>query len=119
MNSLEKFVAYQKAVEFLAISYTLIEDIPRGHAELCDQLKRSSLSVVLNIAEASGKISPKDKRKHFAIARGSALESFAALDVCRVMELMEMSSFQPSKALLEEVIAMLSSLCREKKKAQE
>lgn len=38
---------------------------------LRDQLLRASSSVVLNIAEGSGKITPKDRRKFFAIALGS------------------------------------------------
>jgi hypothetical protein len=38
---------------------------------------------VLNIAEAAGKPTAGDNRKHFAIARGSALECGAALDTLR------------------------------------
>ena len=115
MNSLEKFAVYRKSIKFLAIAYSVVECIPRGHATLCDQLKRSSLSICLNIAEASGKVTVNEKRQHFTIARASALESLAAVDVCRVIKIIDEGSFLAAKPLLEEIIAMLSILCRGKR----
>ncbi len=115
MNSLEKFTVYRKSIELLAMVYQIIERLPRGHATLSDQLKRSVLSVCLNIAEASGRVSVSEKRQHFTIARGSALESFAAIEVCRVINIIDESSFVLAKDLLEEIIAILSVLSREKR----
>ena len=66
----EKLDVDQKATEFLAIAYQLIESIPKGNGNVVDQLKRASVSVVLNIAEAAGHPSPAKAQHHFAIARG-------------------------------------------------
>ena len=71
-----RFRAYALAVEFHRAVQALA--IP---SYLRDQLFRASSSVVLNIAEGSGKTSPADKRRYFAIALGSFRESCAALDL--------------------------------------
>ena len=46
-----------------------------------DQLDRASTSIPLNIAEGNGKFTGDDRCRFFDMARGSALESAAALDV--------------------------------------
>ena len=43
--------------------------------------------------------------------RGSALESYAVLDASNVLELVEEGEVNTAKALLQEVIAMLTVLC--------
>ena len=53
---------------------------------ICDQLARASFSIVLNIAEGSGKSSNNDRKKYFTIARGSVFECVAVLDILREQE---------------------------------
>jgi four helix bundle protein len=53
----------------------------RGQAAVRDQLGRASLSIVLNIAEGAGRFSPRDKARFYGMARGSACECAAVLDV--------------------------------------
>lgn len=50
-------------------------------ANLRDQLRRASSSVVLNTAEGFGSTSRGVKRRHYEIARGSAMECVAILDL--------------------------------------
>ena len=66
----EKLEVYQKSIQFLAVSVKIAAALPRGYGELTDQLKRASLSLPLNIAEASGRTGSSDNARHFAIARG-------------------------------------------------
>ena len=66
-------LAFQSRVAHLAWA--------RGNANVRDQLSRAALSIVLNIAEGSGRFSPPDKARLYAIARGSACECAAILDV--------------------------------------
>lgn len=108
----EKLDVYQKATEFLAIAYQLIESIPKGNGNIVDQLKRASVSVVLNIAEAAGHPSPAKAQHHFAIARGSALECGAVLDTCRILNIGSQGLMPKGKDLLISVVAMLSKMCR-------
>ena len=48
---------------------------------LRDQFERASLSIVLNLAEGSGKPTTKDRRKFYAIAMGSLRETQALLKI--------------------------------------
>jgi four helix bundle protein len=64
-----------KEVVFLVSTFTY------KYYYLSDQLKRSSLSVVLNIAEGSSKQSDKDFNRFLTIALGSVDETVAALEV--------------------------------------
>ncbi len=58
----------------------LLQKLPKTIA-VRDQLDRASTSIVLNLAEGNGKFTPPDRCRFFDIARGSALECAAALDV--------------------------------------
>lgn len=108
----ERLDVYQKAIEFFAIAVKLIATIPKGYATVADQLRRASVSSVLNIAEAAGKPTAGDNKKHFAIARGSALECGAVLDTLRVLGSGEIALIESGKGLLVDIVSMLTKLCR-------
>ena len=76
----EKLNVYQESIDFVAWVADLLETIPKSMA-VHGQLDRASTSVPLNIAEGNGKFTPRDRCKFFDIARGSALECAACLDV--------------------------------------
>ena len=107
----EKLDVYQKSIQFLVLSTRISADIPKGNAELVDQLKRAALSVPLNIAEACGRTGSRDNSKHFTIARGSALECGAIVDICLALGYLEKERFIEAKRLLVSVVAMLTKLC--------
>ncbi len=46
-----------------------------------DQLGRASFSIVLNIAEGSGKFSRRDRKNYFTTSRASIFECIAILDI--------------------------------------
>ena len=72
----KNFRTYDIAVEF----YRLAGSIKlAGH--LKDQLSRAASSIVLNLAEGSGRLTAKDQRKFFSIAYGSLRECRAVLDL--------------------------------------
>ncbi len=48
-----------------------------------NQLQRASLSVILNIAEGSGRSTKNDRRNFFTIARASLFECVAIFDLLR------------------------------------
>lgn len=82
----EKLDVYQVSIQFVATAVAMSEQIPKGYAALADPLRRAAWSIPLNIAEGVGKPSVSDQARFHAIARGSAMECGAILDVVRAAE---------------------------------
>jgi four helix bundle protein len=76
-----RLVAYQVAVELLI----LVRDARLRDAVLREQALKSAKSACLNIAEAAGRVSPADKARVFAIARGEVVEACAAVELAGVL----------------------------------
>jgi four helix bundle protein len=108
----EKLDVYQCALRFATVAFRILEKMPRGHAELSDQLKRATLSIPLNIAEGAGKPTDKDRSRFHAIARGSAMECGAILDMLHLQALADPPAIIEAKSLLVRIVAMLSKMCR-------
>jgi four helix bundle protein len=77
-----------------------------------DQLDRASTSVPLNIAEGNGKFSAKDRARFLEMARGSALECAACLDVLLVRKLVSETQMAEQKERLARIVQMLIGLLR-------
>ena len=107
----ERLDVYQRAIEFLVVVARIISELPGGNASLTDQLRRAALSVPVNVAECVGRSSAPDRRRHYAIARGSAMECAAILDACRVMQLASPDLLAEGRSLLLRVVQMLSKMC--------
>ena len=101
----EKLDAYRVALEFHALACQLLPK--RGYAELRDQLDRASISIVLNIAEGCGRRSPADKGRFYSMARGSATECAAILDLLGVRRLVDDRLRRRARPLLVRVVQML------------
>ena len=81
---------------------------PALSANLRDQLLRASSSAVLNTAEGFGSASHGVKRRHYEIARGSAMECVAILDLAVALGLQD--DVAASRALFTRAAMMLSKL---------
>jgi four helix bundle protein len=112
MLSFQRLDVYRLAVEFLACSATLPQKLPRGHSALTEQLPRAALSVPLNIAEGAGRVSTADGARHYAIARGSAMECAAIVDALRVLAVVDEHEHKRATELLARIVAMLTKMCR-------
>ena len=110
--SYERLDVYRCSIEFVVLVAPLLETLPRGNAALADQLKRASMSVPLNVAEAAGKTSRADRSRYYATARGSAMECAAIIDVCRALGVLDDALGNQAKGLLVRVVAVLTKLCR-------
>ena len=72
---------YRLAINYTAESFAVARDLSGVHRHARDQWLRASQSIPLNIAEGNGKFTSSDRCRFFDIARGSALECAACLDV--------------------------------------
>ena len=87
MLSFQRLEVSQRSIEFLALALEVIAELPtKGHADIADRLRRAAQSQPLNIAEGAGRTSRPDIAKHYTIARGSAMECAAILDVMRLQQ---------------------------------
>src|SRR4030095_1925515 len=77
----ERLDVYQRALEVLDLCDEIIEQMPPGRAHLKDQLDRAATSIVLNVAEGAGELSPDEKCRFYRIARRSATEAGAILHI--------------------------------------
>jgi four helix bundle protein len=111
MLSHERLDVYQRSIEFLAAALLIAEKLPRGQAPLADQFRRAAMSIPLNIAEGSGRAPGSADRARFrGIARGSAMECGAILDVVRLLDVAPDAHSAQAKSLLTRIVEMLSKM---------
>lgn len=113
MLSFQKLRVYQETIQFLAFTMEVLDGLPKGHADLADQLRRAAQSQPLNIAEGAGRRTPADQARFYTHARASAMEAASALDVMLVMKLVRPPTHARGIALLEGIVSMLFGLCGE------
>lgn len=63
MLSFQRLDVDQRSIEFLALVVEVKRALPRGHAELADQLLRAAQSRPLDIAEGAGRRSAADQAR--------------------------------------------------------
>ena len=105
----EKLDVYREAIAFVSWVDELLERIPKGLA-VYTQLDRASTSIPLNIAEGNGKHTAADRCRFFDIARGSALECAACLDVLVAKK--RIDSADCGQSVLVSIVSMLVGLIR-------
>jgi four helix bundle protein len=104
--AVDRLDVYRAALDFAALA-SRVRVTP---ASLRDQIERASASIVLNLAEGVGRTSRPDQAHFFAIARGSALECAAVLDLLRARGVLAIDVHREGRALLVRVVQMLSRL---------
>jgi four helix bundle protein len=107
----EKLDVYQESVAFCGWVGDLLSEIA-AKAAAKDQLDRASTSLPLNIAETNGKFSNADRARFLEIARGSALECAACLDVLVVRRLIATERIVPAKVQLVRIVNMLMGMLK-------
>ncbi len=109
MFDFEKFSVYIKAEEFYVKALKILSN-SKINKSIKDQLKRASLSIVLNIAEGAGKYSKNDKKNFYVVAKGSVNECVAIIRILRIEKQITNELFQSAYSDLLEIAKMLSAL---------
>jgi four helix bundle protein len=76
------------------------------------QLERAAASVVANIAEAAGRESVTDRKRHWAIARGSATEAGGLVEVAWRLKALGDGDRRMIRSLLLRTTWMLTAMIR-------
>jgi four helix bundle protein len=107
----EKLNVYQVALEFNGWVGDLLATV-EAKAAAKDQLDRAATSIPLNLAEGNGKFSRRDRARFFDIARGSALEAAASLDVLVSRKVITHAQVVAAKEQLVRIVNMLMGLLK-------
>ncbi|OGY63664.1 MAG: hypothetical protein A3I24_00870 [Candidatus Harrisonbacteria bacterium RIFCSPLOWO2_02_FULL_41_13b] len=99
---------YKDSKSFFRQIILLVKEFPKEYRfEFISQLIRSSLSIVLNIAEGSGKNSDKELNRYISIAMGSVNETLAILDVLRDCQFLTEAQFNNLQQQLDQIDSQL------------
>ncbi len=110
MFDFEKLIVYQKAKGFNKLTYNYLKQTKTLDRTTNDQLRRASLSIMLNIAEGSGRFSKPDRRNFFVIARGSVFECVAIFDFLNDEKLLNEELHQSFYGQAEELSKILFAM---------
>ena len=106
-----KLIAYQKAKEVVKRTYKLLKKFPAEERyAMCDQLRRSSVSVTSNIAEGVNRFSIKDKAHFIEIAYGSLMEVSFQFEIAEDLGYITTDDRSSMDLLIEEDARLLSGL---------
>lgn len=81
MFDFEKLEVYKKSKELNKEILRFLKENRNIDSFLRDQLRRASISIVINIAEGSGKYSKPDKKNFYTTARGSVYECVSLFEI--------------------------------------
>jgi len=102
---------WQKSIDLIEFVYRSVRDFPREEIYgLTSQIKRSAISIPLNIAEGCGRESTKEKKRFFVMARGSLVELETQSIIAVRLGFMNPETHDRFLDRLNEISAMLSGL---------
>ena len=105
--------AYKESKALVIWVYALIKKFPREEQyALCDQLRRSVISVPSNIAEGSGRTSAKDQAHFFEMAFGSLMEVNCQIDIAHDLGYITKDDVENIEKHVRPIAALLSGLRR-------
>jgi four helix bundle protein len=111
MFEFQKLDVYKKAKSFHSDCKKLIS-AKKLDNYVKDQLGRASFSVVLNIAEGSGKFSRADRRSFFVISRASIFECVAVMDILSDEKVISKEEFIEFTEKAEELSKILYAMIK-------
>ena len=95
---------YKDAKELFSFLLKFVKKLPKEYRfELGSQIIRSGLSIILNIAEGSGKSTDKELNRYFDISLGSLYEILAAIDVLKDNNLISNEEFDKLFKKIDEI----------------
>jgi len=113
-----KWEVYQDSKKLFFLTLKLVKNLPKEYRfELGSQTIRCALSIILNIAEGSGKASDKELNRFIEIALGSVNELVAAMDVLRDNKFITNGEFNDVYGLLNSISNQLGGFKKKLKKS--
>lgn len=109
----QRLEAWKKAIEFANAMFDIADGLPQQYQfSLGEQLRRAALSIPTNIAEGSGRNSPKEAFHFYNISKGSVYECVSLLVMIGKRGRLSREAYRVYAAQADEIAAMISGLMR-------
>jgi len=116
MFDFENLDVYKRAKSLNKEIFTFLRGNKKIDRYLRDQLRRASISTVINIAEGSGKFSKADRKNFYTISRGSVYECASLLDILLDENGIDIEKYTHLKEQYETISKMLFRLIESENK---
>ncbi len=104
---------YKESKDLFKLLLKISDKLPKDYKySIGSQVLRSGLSIILNIAEGSGKDSDKELNRYFNISIGSINETLAFTDTLTDLGLITATEFQNVYKLCESISRQLGGFKR-------
>ena len=118
MKDVTELQAWKTGIELVKEIYLLTKSFPREELYgLTSQIKKSSESILANIAEGFGRYTYADKANKYVIARGECSETFAHLSVAVALQFLPSNKASQAFDLLlleKKLLSGLVAACKER-----
>lgn len=102
---------YQNAIELVKSIYQLLSLFPtKEQYNLCDQLRRASVSIPSNIAEGMSRFSYKEKLHFIEISYGSLMEVMCQLEISKELNYISQEQLKNLEEKITVIAKQLSML---------
>jgi four helix bundle protein len=104
---------WKLSIDIVRELYKMTESFPKSEIfGLTDQIRRSAVSLPLNIAEGSSRKSSLERKRFYEIARSSLVEIDTQLEVCIALKFIENNNISIVDDKLNHLFAMLTNLIK-------
>ena len=111
MYAFENLNAWKESRKLVVAVYQLLDHFPQFEKyALCDQIRRSIVSIPSNIAEGSGRISPKEQLHFYEISYGSMMEAYNQLILAADLKYIGERDLDGLRPQIDTVARMLNGL---------
>ena len=112
MFDFERLDVYQKIRNLNKRLLPLVFSIQKEYPYLADQLKRASLSAMLNLSEGTGRMTTANKKLFYIKSRSSVFECVSILHILLDSRIVDQTSYDELYDLYEQVSKMMLGMIR-------
>jgi four helix bundle protein len=112
MFDFEKLDVYQVVKNYSSKVLRFIFNHPDIDPYMQEQWKRSTLNIILNLTEGTGRMVNAEKRQFLTEARGNVFESVAILELVKLLGLIDEDTFKEFYDGYEQISKMLLGMIR-------
>lgn len=113
MTSYKDLIVWQKSYQLSLLIYSVTKSFPKEEVfGVTSQMRRSSVSIISNIAEGNARGGRKEYIQFLWIAFASGAELEAQILLCKDIGLINEKDYNKMSSLLTEVMKMLNALIK-------